>query len=81
MPPNSTAPSFPLAREPEPVAGEGDALPLSDDAREALLGRIEDWIEEEERLIAEVERRVAAAVGNIALFPARHRAKDRAEPA
>lgn len=41
-----------------------DALPLSDAARMTLLDRIEAWIEEEERLITEIERKIAAASGD-----------------
>ena len=71
MLPNSSRPSPPLAGERETSAREGDELPLSDEAREALLRRVEGWIEEEERLIAEIERRIAATGGNVTLFPQR----------
>ena len=61
MLPNSNLPTSPLADEPKPDAGETDELPLSDVAREALLRRLEAWIDEEERLIAEIERKIAPA--------------------
>ncbi len=69
MLPSSNRPVSPLAFRSEPNAAEGDEPPLSDDAREALLRRIEAWIEEEERLVAEIERRLAAAAGNVVTFP------------
>ena len=65
---NSNRPASPLENEPQPIIGESDELPLSDDARDALLQRLEAWIDEEERLIAEIERRIAAAVGNVTSF-------------
>lgn len=60
-----------LSFDPEPKAPESDEPPLSDGAREALLGRIEAWIEEEERLVAEIERRLEAATGKVLAFPPR----------
>ena len=61
--------------EPLPSTEGDDALPLSDSAREALLRRLEAWIEEEERLIATIERRAAAAeVLPRALLPLRDKA-------
>ena len=69
MLPSSNRPVSPLAFRSEPNAAEGDEPPRSDDAREALLRRIEAWIEEEERLVAEIERRLAAAAGNVVTFP------------
>jgi hypothetical protein len=50
--------SSPLASEPRGNVGESGELPLSDDTREALIASVEAWIEGEERLIAEIERRV-----------------------
>jgi hypothetical protein len=66
MLPNSNRHMSPLPGEPEPFAGDSDDLPLSDDAREALLRRLEAWIDEEERLIADIERRTA--VGDVTPF-------------
>ncbi len=40
-----------------------DTLPLCAHVRTALLDRLEAWIEEEERLIAELDRKIAAALG------------------
>jgi hypothetical protein len=40
-----------------------DTLPLSARARTALLDRLEAWIDEEEQLIAEIERKIAATLG------------------
>jgi hypothetical protein len=67
MPQISNRPVSSLAFAPEPDAAGSAEPPLSDDVREALLRRIEMWIEEEERLIAEIERRFAAA-GNVLAF-------------
>jgi hypothetical protein len=69
MAPNPNLPA-PLAFEPEPIAKANEELPLSDDAREALLRRVEAWIEEEERLVAEIERRLHAT-GKVLAFPTR----------
>jgi hypothetical protein len=45
--------------EPEPDSGPPDAAsPSPDDWREATLKRLEAWIEERERLIAEFEKRI-----------------------
>ena len=41
-----------------------DALPLSNPARMALLDRLEAWIDEEERLLVEIERKIAATRGD-----------------
>ena len=68
--PNPNLPSL-LAFEPEPLATPSDELPLSDDAREALLRRVEAWIEDEERLVAEIERRLETATGKVLAFPRR----------
>ena len=61
-------PASPLAFGPEPSPAEGDELPLPDNAREALLRRLEAWIEEEERLVAEIERRLAATRADVVAF-------------
>ncbi len=45
--------------------GAENALPLSDKARMTLLDQLEAWIDEEERLIAEIDRKVAATLGNV----------------
>lgn len=46
-------------REPVPDCEPADQeSPWEEDWREATLKRLEGWIEEEERLIAEIERRV-----------------------
>ena len=37
-------------------------LPLSARVRSALLDRLEAWIDEEERLLAEIERKIAATL-------------------
>ena len=65
--------SHPLATAPEsePTAEARDALVLTDDAREALLARLEAWIAEEERLVDAIERRIAALNGKLVPFPAR----------
>ncbi len=57
--PISTPAAAPSACDPRPDEAE-DALPLSDAARMALLDRLEAWIDDEERLIAEIERKIAA---------------------
>ena len=45
--------------EPEPECDPaGEASPREEDWREATLKRLEAWIEERERLIAEIERRI-----------------------
>jgi hypothetical protein len=69
MLPNSNRPASPLTGEAQVIADQSEELPLSDEARQALLRRVETWIEEEERLIAEIERRIAATLGNVTLFP------------
>lgn len=82
MLPNSDLPSWSLlAVEPEPIAEASDELPLSDDAREALLRRVEAWIEEEERLVAEIERRLEGATGKVLAFPTRGRPFEWTPPA
>ena len=46
-------------REPETECDPADeASPWEEDWREATLKRLEGWIEERERLIAEIERRI-----------------------
>jgi hypothetical protein len=47
------------ADEREPECDPADeASPWEEDWREATLKRLEGWIEERERLIAEIERRI-----------------------
>ncbi len=65
---NSNFPS-PLALEPEPSAAASDELPLSDIDRETLLSRVEAWLDEEERLVAEIERQLEAAAGKVLVVP------------
>jgi hypothetical protein len=48
-------------RAPEPGCSLEAASPSPDDWREATLKRLEAWIEERERLIAEFERRIENA--------------------
>jgi hypothetical protein len=74
MSPNSNFPS-PLAFEPEPIAAVSDELPLSDIARETLLRRVEAWIDEEERLVAEIARQLEGAAGKVLVFPQRATSK------
>jgi len=64
-------PASPLAFEPQPDVGQYGELPLSNDARDALLARLEAWIDEEEHLVAEIERRIGAAVGAVLYLPPR----------
>ena len=45
-------------QEPEPECDPADASPWEEDWREATLKRLEAWIEEREKLIAEIERRI-----------------------
>lgn len=59
------APAVPRPAEPAAQAG----LPLTDEAREALIGRLDAWLEEEERLLAEIEQRIAANRGTPASVP------------
>ncbi|HKN27560.1 MAG TPA: hypothetical protein VJY34_06590 [Roseiarcus sp.] len=53
-------------REPEPECDPADqASPWEEDWREATLKRLDAWIEERERLIAEIERRIEEEEANV----------------
>jgi hypothetical protein len=54
--------------ELEPCASANLAAPLSDERRENILIRLEAWIEEEENLIAEVEKRVGKRFASLDIF-------------
>jgi hypothetical protein len=72
MPEAPNRPDAALDRDPQPWLGaDGGPPDTPHDWREATLARLEAWIEEEERMIAEIERRIVAAVGNLPLFPSR----------
>jgi hypothetical protein len=58
----SICPPFRTVCDPHSDDAE-NTLPLSTRARAALLNRLEAWIDEEERLIAEIERKIAATLG------------------
>ena len=60
--PTSVPPASPSGGLPQPDEAE-HPLPLSANVRTALLDRLEAWIDEEERLIAEIERKIAATIG------------------
>ncbi len=47
----------------------GAAEPLPDDWREATLLRLEAWVEERERLIDDLERRIEERAATVALPP------------
>ncbi len=59
--PTSVPPACPSGGLPQPDEAE-HPLPLSANVRTALLDRLEAWIDEEERLIAEIERKIAATL-------------------
>ncbi len=59
--PMSVLLAFPSECGPQPDEVE-DTLPLSARVRTALLDRLEAWIDEEEQLIAEIERKIAATL-------------------
>jgi hypothetical protein len=61
----SVPPASPSGYDTQPDKAE-DALPLSANVRTALLDRLEAWIDEEERLIAEIDRKLAATTGSMA---------------
>ena len=61
----------PRPSEPRADGGDGPTPPLADAEREALLRRLETWIDEEERLIAEIERRIEAAARDLESMPSR----------
>ncbi len=72
MPEAPNRPVSPSDLEPQPwSSADGDPPTTPPDWREATLRRLEAWIDEEERLIAEIERRIAAALDSVALFPSR----------
>jgi hypothetical protein len=72
MPEASNRPDVAIDHDPEPWQG-ADGLPpdAPRDWRELTLARLEGWIEEEERLIDKIERRIAAAVEKLAFSPPR----------
>ncbi len=72
MPEALNRPDVAIDHDPEPWRG-ADGLPpgAPRDWRELTLARLEAWIEEEERLIDEIERRIVAAVEKLALVPSR----------
>lgn len=63
--PTSVPPASPSGYDPQPDEAD-DALPLSANVRTALLDRLEAWIDEEERLIAEIDRKIAATTEPLA---------------
>ena len=60
--PTSVPPACLSGGLPQPDEAE-HPLPLFANVRTALLDRLEAWIDEEERLIAEIERKIAATIG------------------
>ncbi len=63
--PTSVPPASPSGYEPQPDEA-AEALPLTAKDRTALLDRLEAWIDEEERLIAEIDRKIAATTEPLA---------------
>ncbi len=70
------------ARRPEfPAYDAPDAAePWSEDWREATLLRLEAWVEERERLIDELERRIDEGPANVVLHPSAFACVEPADP-
>jgi len=70
---NPKRPDAAPGREPQQefpaCEAPGRAEPWPDDWREATLLRLEAWVEERERLIDELERRIAEGSANVVLHP------------
>jgi hypothetical protein len=64
-----------ISNLPEPIAAveeRSSAGALApEDWREKTLERLEAWIDEEERLLADLERMIAARLGNVVPLPSR----------
>ncbi len=60
----------------DPGGAQDLVAPLRHEEREAILGRLDAWIEERERLIAEIDRRIEERFAK----PPRSQLESEAEP-